>query len=62
MDEVTNRSSNSASDPSSGLVCVRGAREHNLKDISGDSHGRAGRFHRRIRFGQIVARVRDIVR
>jgi excinuclease ABC subunit A len=36
MDEVTNRSSNSALDPSSGLVCVRGAREHNLKDISVD--------------------------
>jgi excinuclease ABC subunit A len=36
MDEATNRSSKSAFDISSGLVCVRGAREHNLKDISVD--------------------------
>jgi excinuclease ABC subunit A len=36
MDEATNRSSKSALVPSSGLVCVRGAREHNLKDISVD--------------------------
>ncbi len=36
MDEFPSRSSQSALDKSSGFVCVRGAREHNLKDISVD--------------------------
>src|SRR5665213_3720632 len=36
MDESLSRSSRSALDKSSGFVRVRGAREHNLKDISVD--------------------------
>jgi excinuclease ABC subunit A len=36
MDELTNRNSRSAVAPSTGFVRVRGAREHNLKDVSVD--------------------------
>src|SRR5580700_797509 len=36
MDELTNRTSRPATGPSTGFVRVRGAREHNLKDVSVD--------------------------
>jgi len=36
MDELTNRTSRPAIDPSTGFVRVRGASEHNLKDVSVD--------------------------
>lgn len=36
MDELTNRNSRPVTGPSTGFVRVRGAREHNLKDVSVD--------------------------
>ncbi len=46
-----------------GFVRVRGAREHNLKNVDRrDPARRAGRVHRRLRLGQVVAGLRHALR
>ena len=49
--------------PMSDKIVVRGAREHNLKNVSVELPARqAHRLHRAVRLGQVVARVRHDLR